>query len=241
MNPFVQELLVATLRHWLTMTGTWLVAEGYLAGDTSVERYATGLAVLFISFMWTYWNKYKGRINFLMALQTPVGTSETDVKAKAAQFPPNVLALLLALSLGLTGCAGKTAPVVVAQSALGIGQSVEALQVAAIDLHKTGTLTTPQAIAVQTRLLRVNAQLATIIPYLKAVDRLSQSGVVMTQAELDALIAQVYLALNELGLLSADVPGSEETKAFLSLVRTAQTTMTTTMIELARVRVALEQ
>jgi hypothetical protein len=243
MNPLIQEFLIATLRHWLTMLGMWLLTSGYITGDAStVEKYAAGFAVLFLSFMWSYWNKYKGRINFLMALQTPAGTAEEDVKAKAKAFPPKVMGVLLALGLLFNGgCAAKSAPVLVAQASLGMAQTIEQLQTGAIELQQAGVIDARTALKVQTRLLTVNGMVEKVVPYLKAADRMTQSGVQMTQAELDALITQVYLALAELGLVSADVGGTSETAQYITLVRAAQTTLTTTMIELARLRVALEQ
>ena len=39
---------------------------------------------------------------------------------------------------------------------------------------------------------------------------------------------------------SGDVPGGDQTRQFLELLRASQQTVTTTMIEIARLRVALE-
>lgn len=92
MHPLLQEFLVATLRHWLTMLGMWLVTKGWIANDTpAVEKYAAGLAVLFVAFMWSYWGKVRSRITFLAALEAEPGTPEREVVARAKAIPPGLV------------------------------------------------------------------------------------------------------------------------------------------------------
>lgn len=239
------DALQSFFRKALTILGTVLVQKGWITSADNAEL-ASGLAVLAVSFYLSWRNTQQAKRELHTAIAAQPGTPVEVVKKIAAdktQAPPfgPLVLLVIAAQMSAWGCAAKSAPVVVAQASLGMAQSIEALQVAAIDLHKQGVITTEQALRVQTRLLSVNSQVEKIVPYLKAADRLTQGGVAMPQGELDALLTQVYLALEELGSIYADVPASSEAKAFLALVRQAQTTMTTTMIEVARLRVALEK
>jgi len=151
-----------------------------------------------------------------------------------------VFGTLLACLLCLSGCAGKSAPVVVAQTSLGIAQTIGAVQTGATSLHQAGVIDAKTALRIQERLLAINTKVGEIVPYLKAFDRLSQAGVKPAPAEVDAVLTQIFLIAQELSLIGADVPGGEGSKAFLELLRTSQQTVTTTMIEIARLRVALE-
>lgn len=148
---------------------------------------------------------------------------------------------LVAGVLLLVGCAGKSAPVVVAQTSLGLAQAVGAVQQGAITLHTQGVIDTPTALRMQERLLVINGKIGEIVPVLKTLDRLQQAGVKPTAGEVDQVLTQVFLIAQELSVLAADVPGgSDQAKAFLELLRVSQQTVTTTLIEIARLRVALE-
>ena len=91
MHPLLQEFLVATVRHWLTMLGMWLLTKGWLGGDAvSIEKFAGGFALIFVAFMWSYWNKYKHRILFLLALEAQPGTPEHRLKSTPKCFWPGL-------------------------------------------------------------------------------------------------------------------------------------------------------
>ena len=149
------------------------------------------------------------------------------------------IVVLFALLL-LPACALKSTPVFVAQSTLGIAQTVGELQESAITLQKAGVIDARTALKVQDKLQAVNKRVEQIIPYLEFIDRLQRSGVKPTATELDAMITQVFLLLQEFNLIAVEVPVADATSTFLDAFRAFQTTLTTTMIELARVRVALE-
>ena len=151
-----------------------------------------------------------------------------------------LLAIALVTWVCLAGCAARSAPVVVAQATLGVAQTIGQLQDAATQLHAAGLIDTRQALRVQERLLVINGKVADVVPYLRAIDRLQQSGVTPTKGEVDGVLTQIFLVLQELSLVGIDVPTSSQTKAFLDLIRTSQQTVTTTLIEIARLRVALE-
>lgn len=132
MNPLLQDFLIATLRHWLTMAGMWLLTKGYLGGnDSDIEKYASGLALLTVAFIWSYWNKYKNRINFLTALESPAGTDEQTVKTRAKNFPPSTFppsAAVVLLVAGLTAVSCASAPKSpVSQVAFYGGRTLEAI------------------------------------------------------------------------------------------------------------------
>lgn len=156
----------------------------------------------------------------------------------ALRRPPTVALVLL--TLGVTaGCAARSAPVLIAQSALGTAQTVGQLQVAAEQLHRTGALSTAQALTVQQRLLRVNTRLGEVVPVLKAIDRLQQAGAPVTLAEVDAVLAAVIAISEDLSLVVAGVPVADSTRALLDLVQASQQAVATTLVEIARLRAAL--
>lgn len=151
-----------------------------------------------------------------------------------------VAAAALALALA-SGCAARSVPVVVAQAALGTAQAVGQVQVAAEQLHRAGALTTAQALQVQERLLRVNARLGEIVPVLRALDRVQQAGAPVTVAEVEVALSMVIAVSQELSLVVAGVPVSDATRQLLEAVRVAQQAVATTMVEIARLRAALER
>lgn len=237
-----QELVYSLLRKALTALGTILVQRGWVGEDAMLEL-AAGLAVLLGSVLWSWYQRRVDARQLKVAISVSPGTPVDVVKRIAAgptnaPFGPAVLLVLVLPTM--SACAAKSAPVLVAKASLGIAQTIGQIQTAAIDLHKAEVIDTRTAIRVQDRLLSINRQIEKVVPYLEAIERLQKSGVKPTRSELDSLITQVYLTLQELTLVGADMPLAEETRAFLALIRTAQQTMTTTMIELARVRVAIE-
>ena len=155
----------------------------------------------------------------------------------ASSVGPRLAAL--ALCLALSACAAKSVPVVVAQSALGLAQSVGQLQVAAEQLHRAGALSTPQALAVQQRLLSVNGKISNLIPTLRAIDRVQQAGAPVSATEVEAVLTAIVAVSEELSLVVAGVPLAETTRALLDLVRAAQQAVAATLIEIARLRAAI--
>jgi hypothetical protein len=137
------------------------------------------------------------------------------------------------------GCAARSVPVLVAQSALGVAQAVGQLQLAAEQLHRAGALDTRAALGVQERLLKVNARVATLIPALKAIDRVQQAGAPVSATEVDAVLTAVIALSEELSLVVAGVPVADATRQLLELVRAAQQAVATTLVEVARLRAAL--
>ena len=148
-------------------------------------------------------------------------------------------ALLVVLALS-GGCVARSVPVLVAQSALGTAQAIGQVQVAAEQLHRAGALTTPQALTVQQQLLRVNAKLEALIPLLRAIDRVQQAGAPVGVSEVDAILQAVIAVSQDLSLVVAGVPVAETTRSLLELVRAAQQAVATTLVEIARLRAALE-
>jgi uncharacterized membrane protein YqaE (UPF0057 family) len=54
-----------------------------------VEQLALGLAGFFATVVWILWIKYKDRLHFDAALQTPAGTTESEIRAlvKRGELP----------------------------------------------------------------------------------------------------------------------------------------------------------
>ena len=243
MNPLLQEFLVASLRHLLTVFGVWLLTKGWVPFDRAdIEKYAFGFAVLFVAWLWSMWNKYKSRIKFLTAMESPAGTPEADIDYKVKTFPPKLMVFVLLATLPFTqACAMRQVPVVVAQTSLGLAQSVGQLQIATEQLQRGGVITVQQAITMQEKLLAINTKIGRIVPVLKAFDRLTASGVKPTIGELDVAISDILSVSGDLSVVVAGVPVGDATRALMDLVRVSQTTVATTLVEVARLRVALEK
>jgi hypothetical protein len=89
MHPLIQEFLVATLRHWLTMAGMWLLTRGWVGGDAAdIEQFAGGFALLLMAFLWSYANKVRHRLAVLRALRADPTTPAS------ALVPPTLSDLL---------------------------------------------------------------------------------------------------------------------------------------------------
>lgn len=83
MDPFLKSLLGSFFRWLFTGAAAWLVSRGVIDAGGSAEL-LTGAVAAAMTLTWAIWTRYKSRIKFLTALESPVGTSEADVKAKVA-------------------------------------------------------------------------------------------------------------------------------------------------------------
>lgn len=79
MNPLYVTMLGAVLRALLlALFGGWIQQGIWTTGQ--VEQLALGLAGFLATVVWVLWIKYKDRLHFTAALQTPEGTTENEVR-----------------------------------------------------------------------------------------------------------------------------------------------------------------
>lgn len=101
-NPLVAAALGSVFRWALTFGAGWFVSKGIWTQDESTT-YVLAASAGAVALLWSVYQKYKTRVQFLNALDSPKGASEAEVKAKGA---PNYLKLLVAL-LALGVAAGS--------------------------------------------------------------------------------------------------------------------------------------
>lgn len=83
MNPLLQQFLGGLLRTGLQWLAAGLVAKGVFTPD-QMEAFITGAILAILTFSWSMWVKYKGRLRFLKAMEMPSGVSEAQVKREVA-------------------------------------------------------------------------------------------------------------------------------------------------------------
>ena len=114
MNPLLQAALGSILRWGLAFLAGFLVNAGIWKADEA-ESYIGAAAVGLLAIVWSLWQKYKARIRFLAALDSPKGTDEGDIDVRGVsvtrRVPVVVLAAFLA-SLTAVGCTAKVPPTV---------------------------------------------------------------------------------------------------------------------------------
>jgi len=122
MNPLLMEALGSIVRWLLAGAAGWLVQHGIWTQAQS-QTYVMAAALAVLSIGWSLWQKYKSRLRFLTALESPAGTPESVIKTKVSTGTGasiGVLLLLIAALLGAgvlaSGCA-STPPLVVAANA----------------------------------------------------------------------------------------------------------------------------
>lgn len=118
MNPLLVEALGSIVRWLLAGAAGWLVQHGvWSAAQSQTYVMAAGLALL--SLGWSLWQKYRSRLHFLTALESPAGTTESAVTDKIKNGTGATLALVLGAVLGagvvVSSCA--SAPIVSATGA----------------------------------------------------------------------------------------------------------------------------
>jgi hypothetical protein len=79
MHPLLASALGAVIRWALTLLVPFFVANGIWTPDESVA-YVTGATIAILSLIWSLWQKYGARVEFLNALWSMPATPEKDVK-----------------------------------------------------------------------------------------------------------------------------------------------------------------
>ena len=153
--------------------------------------------------------------------------------------PTRVAAIIVVALLAAQAC-DRPIHITVAQSALGLSQSIGQMQIAAEQLQRAGALDTRVALSVQEKLLKLSIRVENLLPTLHAIDRLYAANAPVTVAEIDAVLQIVIAISNDLSLVVAGVPVAETTAQLLELMRVTQQSVATTLIEIAKLRAILE-
>lgn len=106
MVPELWKSIAGAVARWaLTGLGALLVRQGVVE-QNAVDALIAGAGVVLAALAWSLYQKYKGRLHFLTALQAPPTSSEADVKEQARTGNWPFWAIPLALALGLTSACG---------------------------------------------------------------------------------------------------------------------------------------
>ena len=84
MNPLFVSILGSLFRWALTLLAGWLVEHQVWAQDEA-GGYVAGLTLALVTLCWAVWTRYKSRIKFLTALESPAGATEAHVIEKIAE------------------------------------------------------------------------------------------------------------------------------------------------------------
>ena len=145
------------------------------------------------------------------------------------------LCLALVLAVSLSSCAGNPAPILVANSAVAVADSVAAISNAGKQLQQAAVLSVPINTALQQQLLAINTRMQPLPDLLRTIDRLQQAGS-MSVSEVEKAIAILQIVGQDISVTIGGVPMSDATKVLIDLVRAAQKTVQTVLIEVAKIR-----
>jgi hypothetical protein len=81
MNPLFVTMLGSALRMLMLIWFGSLIERGVWTAD-QVGALALGIAGALATAVWALWNHYKTRLKFVVALESPLGTTEAEVVAK---------------------------------------------------------------------------------------------------------------------------------------------------------------
>lgn len=83
MNPMVSAALGSIIRALLFVAAGWLVRHGVWT-QADATTYVEAATLALIGLGWSLWQKYKGRLRFLAALEATPGTTEEQVHERVA-------------------------------------------------------------------------------------------------------------------------------------------------------------
>lgn len=116
MNPIWLEILGVALRWALSSISGYLVANHILTADQqdrftgAIVEHALLWAPGAVALAWGLWARYRGRVKFLTALESPAGTTEEGVKARIANGLGSSVATGAILVFVMAGAAAFTMP-----------------------------------------------------------------------------------------------------------------------------------
>ncbi len=96
MNPLFQQAIGSLLRYGLIGLSAYLVKHG-IWSDSLAERFVEAAVPALVAIAWSFYQKYRARVEKLTALMLPPGSTENDLKAHiksgeptpAVTTPPN--------------------------------------------------------------------------------------------------------------------------------------------------------
>lgn len=146
-------------------------------------------------------------------------------------------AVLIPIWLTLSACATHRAPVLVAQSADALVGSIGAISAAIDQIQQSSPMLLPPAVnlRIQGQLLAMNTRLKPVPDLLRAIDHAQQAGASVEEPVLKVLAILQSLTV-DLAALLPGVPVGPATDSAVKLVQAAQQTVTTVLIEVARLR-----
>jgi len=153
------------------------------------------------------------------------------------RFAIVVLIVGCLFAVSVTGCsdAAKRAPVLVAQSGVALTGSIGQVSDAAAALQKASILPAAAALQLQEGLLAVNSALKPLPDILRTIDAAQKAGAAQ-QGDVEKAIAILQAVSPQISVLLAGVPVNETTKQIIALVRAAQATVTSVLLEVAKLR-----
>jgi hypothetical protein len=89
MSELWRSFIGSLVRWLLAGIAGYAVRQGIITEQMSIELVAA-IAVGAAGLIWSLWNKYKGRLRFLKALEMPPGADEADVERAVKLDPPKV-------------------------------------------------------------------------------------------------------------------------------------------------------
>lgn len=143
--------------------------------------------------------------------------------------------LTLLLVLSFSAACVHNPPILVGQSALAAADSIGKLSTAAKQLEQAAVLPPAAALNFQRALLAVNDKLLPLPDILRTIDRLQKAGS-SSASETDRAIAILTVAGQDISVVVAGVPVSDATKALIDLIRAAEQTIQSVLVEVAKIR-----
>lgn len=142
---------------------------------------------------------------------------------------------MLLACLGLGACAGKNAPILVAQSGIIVADSVGKISDAAKQLQQAQVLPATAALGLQEALLQVNTKMEPLPALLRTIDNLQKAGS-STTVETDRAIALLTVVSQDISVVLAGVPVAGTAQQLITLVRAADKTVSDVLTEVAKIR-----
>ena len=146
-----------------------------------------------------------------------------------------VLILAATLSTGASCPGGARAPILVAQSGVALTASIGQISEAASALTKANVLPAASALQLQERLLTLNTALKPLPDLLRTIDAAQKAGQ-SPAGDVERALAILQVVSPQISVLLAGVPIAASTQQIITLVRTAQQTITTVLLEVAKLR-----
>lgn len=144
--------------------------------------------------------------------------------------------LLVYLSSTAATCGNKKPQILVANTGLAVSQAIGRIQVSVKQLTDGGVIPPQAALTSQQKLLQINTALQPLPDILRAIDAATNPG--DKAANVEQAIRLLTNVGGELSVAIAGVPATQLTEPLIGLVRAAATTVTTTMLEIAKLRPA---